>query len=69
MTRDFLIRHDLDLRPLLLGLLDKNNNPMAFKYYSLLLTVFNYYILLISGQTVESDPGVHGPALELFHLY
>jgi hypothetical protein len=69
MTRDFLIRHDLDLRPLLLGLLDKNNNSMAFKYYSLLLTVFNYYILLTSGQTVESDPGVHGPALELVHLY
>lgn len=42
---------------------------MAFKYYSLLLTVFNYYILLISGQTVESDPGVHDPALELVHLY
>lgn len=42
---------------------------MAFKYYSLLLTVFNYYMLLISGQTVESDPGVHGPALELVHLY
>lgn len=42
---------------------------MAFKYYSLLVAVFNSYILVISGQIVASDPGVYGPPLELVHLY
>ncbi len=42
---------------------------MAIKHYTLLVSVVFCFLMLVSGQTVASDPGVYGPPLELVHLY